>query len=92
MVAIAFLGNISPTVVNILADQAFNSFSAFQEDALVRINPKEIRKKGSVPTNGSIFFTIFQTFMSGSDKDGNPEPYFGEYPADFFDFIIIILK
>ncbi len=74
---------------NILADQAFNSFSAFQEDALVRINPKEIRKKGSVPTNGSIFFTIFQTFMSGSDKDGNPEPYFGEYPADFFDFIII---
>ncbi len=74
---------------NILADQAFNSFSAFQEDALVRINPKEIRKKGSVPTNGSIFFTIFQTFMSGTDKDGNPEPYFGEYPSDFFDFIII---
>jgi type I restriction enzyme R subunit len=74
---------------NILADQAFNSFSAFQEDALVRINPKEIRKKGSVPTNGNIFFTIFQTFMSGSDKDGNPEPYFGEYPSDFFDFIII---
>ena len=74
---------------NILADQAFNSFSAFQEDALVRINPKEIRKKGSVPTNGSIFFTIFQTFMSGTDKDGNPEPYFGEYPTDFFDFIII---
>lgn len=74
---------------NILADQAFNSFSAFQEDALVRINPKEIRKKGSVPTNSSIFFTIFQTFMSGSDKDGNPEPYFGEYPADFFDFVII---
>ena len=74
---------------NILANQAFNSFSAFQEDALVRINPKEIRKKGSVPTNGSIFFTIFQTFMSGTDKDGNPEPYFGEYPTDFFDFIII---
>jgi hypothetical protein len=32
---------------------------------LVRIKPKEIKKKGSVPTNGSIFFTIFQTFMSG---------------------------
>lgn len=74
---------------NILADQAYNSFSAFQEDALVRINPKEIRKKGSVPTNGSVFFTIFQTFMSGTDNEGNPEPYFGEYPADFFDFIII---
>src|SRR5690554_992989 len=50
---------------NILADQAFNSFSAFPEDALVRIKPNEIKKKGRVPTNGSIFFTIFQTFMSG---------------------------
>jgi len=69
---------------NILANQAFNSFSAFSEDALVRISPKEIAKKGSVPTNGSIFFTIFQTFMSGEN-----EPYFGEYPKDYFDFIII---
>ncbi len=74
---------------NILANQAFNAFSAFPEDALVRISPKEIRKKGSVPTNGSIFFTIFQTFMSGMDKDGNPVPYFGEYPADYFDLIFI---
>jgi type I restriction enzyme R subunit len=74
---------------NILADQAFNSFSAFPEDALVRIKPSEIKKKGSVPTNGSIFFTIFQTFMSGTDKDGKPAPYFGEYSPDYFDFIII---
>jgi len=74
---------------NILADQAFNDFSAFPEDALARIRPDEIRKQGRVPTNGSIFFTIFQTFMSGRDKDGNPAPYFGEYPADYFDFIII---
>ena len=50
---------------NILADQAYNAFSAFPEDALVRIKPNEIRKRGGVPTNGSIFFTIFQTFMSG---------------------------
>ena len=70
---------------NILADQAFNMFSAFPEDALVRIKPDEIRKKGSVPTNGSIFFTIFQTFMSGP----NDTPYFGDYPKDFFDLIII---
>ncbi|MDO9096517.1 MAG: DEAD/DEAH box helicase family protein, partial [Candidatus Methanoperedens sp.] len=70
---------------NILADQAFNMFSAFPEDALVRIKPNEIRKKGCVPTNGSIFFTIFQTFMSGP----NDTPYFGEYTKDFFDFIII---
>ncbi|NQU32622.1 MAG: DEAD/DEAH box helicase family protein [Bacteroidetes bacterium] len=70
---------------NILADQAFNAFSAFEEDALVRIRPKEIKKKGHVPKNASIFFTIFQTFMSGA----NDSPYFGEYPEDFFDFIII---
>lgn len=70
---------------NILADQAFNAFNAFPEDALVRIKPNEIRKQGKVPTNGSIFFTIFQTFMSGP----NDTPYFGEYPRDYFDFIII---
>lgn len=74
---------------NILADQAFNSFSSFPEDALVRIKPSEIRKKGGVPTNGSIFFTIFQTFMSGADGTENSKPYFGEYPRDFFDLIII---
>ena len=74
---------------NILADQAFNSFSAFPEDALVRIKPSEIKKKGSVPTNGSIFFTIFQSFMSGTDEEGKPAPYFGDYPTDYFDFIII---
>ena len=70
---------------NILADQAFNAFSAFPEDALVRIKPDEVRKNGRVPTNGSVFFTIFQTFMSGPDD----QPNFGEYPADYFDFIII---
>ena len=70
---------------NILADQAFNTFNAFPEDALVRIKPSEIRKKGRVPTNGSIFFTIFQTFMCGEDGS----PYFGDYPADYFDFIVI---
>jgi type I restriction enzyme, R subunit len=74
---------------NILADQAYNAFSAFPEDALVRIAPDEIRKKGRVPKNGSIFFTIFQTFMTGTDEEGNPSPYFGEYPPDFFDFIVI---
>ena len=74
---------------NILADQAYNAFSAFAEDALVRIAPDEIRKKGKVPKNGNIFFTIFQTFMSGPPVDGRPSPYFGEYPPDFFDFIVI---
>jgi type I restriction enzyme R subunit len=74
---------------NILANQAYNAFSAFPEDALVRIEPADIRKKGRVPKNGSLFFTIFQTFMCGPEKDGKPSPYFGDYPPDFFDLIII---
>ncbi len=98
---------------NILADQAFNAFSAFPEDAMVRIKPNEIKRKGKVPTNGSIFFTIFQSFMSESIDNGkweigntkNHADYlmvaedragyetsnynFGEYPKDYFDFIII---
>ena len=93
---------------NILADQAFNSFSAFPDDAMIRIKPKEIKKKGEVPTNGSIFFTIFQSFMTENSKneteekvteqliaaEPNPEYEeskfnFGQYPKDFFDFIII---
>lgn len=83
-------GNRRPRILfladrNILANQAFNEFNQFDEDALVRIRPKDIRKKGRVPKNGSIFFTIFQTFMSGP----NDSPYFGEYSRDFFDFIII---
>ena len=96
---------------NTLATQAYNdftSFAAFAEDALVRIKPEDIRKKGKVPKNASLFFTIFQTFMSGPTvNDVRPEPvegyssqglrqaqpersfYFGEYPPDFFDFIVI---
>ncbi|MBN8656110.1 MAG: DEAD/DEAH box helicase family protein [Anaerolineae bacterium] len=65
---------------NILADQAFSEFTrynAFPEDALVRIKPDGIRKNGRVPTNGSVFFTIFQTFMSGgstSSPTAHAEP------------------
>ena len=75
---------------NILADQAYNAFSGFPDDALVRIKPDAIRKKGRVPKNGSLFFTIFQTFTSGkTDAEGREEAYFGDYPPDFFDLIII---
>lgn len=70
---------------NILANQAYNSFSAFPEDSMTRIEPGTIRKKGAVPKNANLFFTIFQTFMCGPE---NTE-YYGEYPKDFFDFIVI---
>ena len=74
---------------NILANQAKLDFSAFADDALVRIDPAEIKKKGRVPKNASVFFTIFQTFMTGKDEDGNPTPKFSDYPPNFFDLIII---
>ena len=92
---------------NILADQAFNAFNAFDgidENIKVRIRPSEIRKKGHVPKNGSIFFTIFQSFMTKAQSnldfeenseeltpsESKPEDYnFGQYEPDFFDFIII---
>ncbi|RLD36891.1 MAG: restriction endonuclease subunit R, partial [Bacteroidetes bacterium] len=89
---------------NILADQAYSSFMAFPEDAMVRIKPSQIKKSGKVPTNGSIFFTIFQSFMSESvDKTDdeldlaaeeqadyeNHNYNFGQYPEDYFDFIVI---
>ena len=70
---------------NILANQAYNEFSAFTEDERIRISPKSIAKRKSVPTNANIFFTIFQTFMTGLEG----KPNFGEYPQDFFDVIIV---
>ena len=70
---------------NILANQAYNEFSAFTEDERIRISPRSIAKRKSVPTNANIFFTIFQTFMTGPEG----KPNFGEYPQDFFDVIIV---
>jgi type I restriction enzyme R subunit len=70
---------------NVLADQAYNAFGAFQEDAMVRMRASDVKKKGAVPKNGSIFFTIFQTFMTESTGEAN----YGQYPPDFFDFIVI---
>lgn len=74
---------------NILADQAYNSFGAFGDDALVRIDPKAIRKRGTVPKNGSVFFTIFQTAMTEGGTDEEPSLNYQDYPPDFFDCILI---
>ena len=74
---------------NILADQAYNSFSAFDPDALVRITPAEIRKKGRVPKNGSIFFTIFQSVLTDGGAEEEPAFNYQDYPPDFFDCIMI---
>lgn len=72
---------------NILSNQALNDFGQFDENAMSRITPEEIRKHhGSVPKARSIYFSIFQTFMTlGSDG----EALYKKYPQDFFDLIII---
>jgi len=70
---------------NILANQAKTSFSMFDDGVCKRIDPEGIRKKGRVPKNASIFFTIFQTFTTGEKGD---ETY-TRYDPDFFDFIIV---
>lgn len=74
---------------NILADQAYNAFSAFPADALCRISPDEIRKQGKIPKNANVFFTIFQTFMTGGEASEEPQFTFEGYAPDFFDFIVI---
>lgn len=81
---------------NILADQAYNAFGAFDQNALARITPREIKKNGGkVPMSQSIYFTIFQTLLCGTDGEDESNPnsekieYYKQYPQDFFDFIII---
>lgn len=80
---------------NILANQAFNAFDSFDESELKRISPKSIRQNNGRPqTSGSIFFTIFQTFMTGNDEELEENEItsiktFEEYPPDFFDVIIV---
>lgn len=71
-------GTRSPRILfladrNLLADQAFNAFGQFDDDALVRIKPSEIKKRGRVPTNGSVFFTIFQSFMASDQSEVEQE-------------------
>ena len=63
---------------NVLARQAYTKFlQAFDDDVLERMTPSTIRKKGEVPKSASIYFTIFQTFMSAGvsqSKNNTPHP------------------
>ena len=78
---------------NILANQAKNDFDQFHEDAMERVTAERLNKKtgdgalnGKLPKARNIYFTIFQTVM-GNDDSG--QPYYKQWPKDFFDFIII---
>jgi type I restriction enzyme R subunit len=71
---------------NILADQAMRDFGGFPADSLVRIKPEGDWDLGTLPTNGSVFFTIFQTFLTRGAEGGE---CVRDYPPDFFDLVII---
>ncbi len=72
---------------NILIEQAMGDFEPLESE-IVRINGDAIRKKDSIPTNGNIFFSIYQA-IAGHPSDQPDKPYFMDYPADYFDLIII---
>ena len=78
---------------NVLADQAFNTFNPLEKD-IVRVNGKEIRKRGGkVPTNANVFFAIYQSIAERKsdefDEENDVTAYYKQYPAEFFDLIVI---
>lgn len=64
---------------NVLTDQAKGSFGQFPDNMLQKIKPGTDK----APTNGSIFFGIFQALMTGDPK------LYKQYPKDFFDLVIV---
>lgn len=72
---------------NILIEQAMGDFEPLESE-IVRVNGETIRKKGKIPTNGNIFFSIYQA-IAGKPSGQPDKPYFMDYPADFFDLVII---
>lgn len=72
---------------NILIEQAMGDFEPLESE-IVRVNGEAIRKKGSIPTNGNIFFSIYQA-IAGAPREQPDRPYFMDYPMDFFDLVII---
>ena len=71
---------------NILANQGLIDFSGFDEHALARVTPKAIHKRDDkVPTNATVFFTIYETLMQG----GPGKEFYRQYERDFFDLVII---
>lgn len=67
---------------NVLSNQAINAFSAFPDDALSRVSAESLKKEG-LSKSRSIYFSIFQTFMTGEN------PLYKKFLEDFFDLVII---
>lgn len=83
---------------NVLKSQAINEFNPMEKD-VVEISGREIKKRGGkVPTNGNIFFAIYQSIAENknrvieiSEEEGEDDVsgYYKQYPSNFFDLIII---
>jgi len=74
---------------NVLKDQSLNTFNPLEKDC-VEINGKIIKKRGGkVPTAGNIFFAIYQSMVVENEENDNVLAYYKQYPANFFDLIII---
>jgi len=69
---------------NVLIEQAMGDFNPLESE-IIRVNGEEIRKRdGKIPVNANLFFSIYQAMTGGGEN-----PYYMDYPADFFDLIII---
>jgi len=69
---------------NVLIEQAIGDFNPLEEE-IIRVNGEEIRRRGgTIPTNGNVFFSIYQAMTGGGEN-----PYYKDYPQDFFDLVII---
>ncbi|OQA71515.1 MAG: Type-1 restriction enzyme R protein [Candidatus Dependentiae bacterium ADurb.Bin246] len=83
---------------NVLKSQAMNEFNPMEKD-LVDINGKDIKRRGGkVPTNGNVFFAIYQSIaenknriIENSEEDNEDDviAYYKQYPSNFFDLVII---
>jgi type I restriction enzyme, R subunit len=78
------LGQRTPRILfladrNVLTEQAQGSFGQFPDNMLQKIKPGADK----VPTNGNIFFGIFQALMTSDPK------LYEQYPKDFFDLVIV---
>ncbi len=75
---------------NLLADQAFADFDgAMDKDACYRLGPKD----DVFPLGRDLYFGIYQTLVGIDEEDdtkkiGRPDR-FKEFPADYFDLIVI---
>ncbi|OIN83725.1 EcoAI/FtnUII family type I restriction enzme subunit R [Francisella sp. TX07-6608] len=96
------IGNKKPRILyladrNILIDQAINEFNPIENDCK-RIQGKLIKKNGGkVPLSSNVFFAIYQAvaenknrqYLATDSEDDSLTAYYKQYPADFFDLIII---